>query len=269
VLFRRKKWVLLVYATTTLLTFAFCLFLAIEGSISLSTAHSWKSRQAIDTMKEAHVEASFNQVYCVSQAAYLCTASSNSQWLVRFGSDDLRDLYLDPLVSAKVKQAMATERLAGARSLLELCEDETSPLHYPVLETSIATLCSWCGDIADLHTYVHLIAWANTKCPPSRPSAAFCVDTVWQNFSNPQSTAPSLDSFDGVFMNGPFTSGLQFPSDIPGVAPVPPLARNPPYAMCRKIFLSYWSYFSLYVKIGCLNSLGMGLMDETMGVDGS
>lgn len=232
VLFKRKPCVLAIYASCTLITAALCAFLAIEGGISLSAAHSWKSRVTVEPSIEGHVQTNFNTVYCLAQAGYLCTASASAQWLVRFGSDDVRDLFLSADISSTVKRAMAMERSTG-RNLLQMCEDETSSLHVPVMDPQVANLCTWCGDIADLKTYSNLVSWANSKCPPKKTMASFCTQNVWLEYSLSRGDL-SIDTPSRVFYSGDLLNATE------------------PYVQCRKTFLSYWSYLSLWFLVFAL-----------------
>ncbi|TMW64416.1 hypothetical protein Poli38472_013038 [Pythium oligandrum] len=235
VFFKRKKYLVYIYTGCTAFAALLCFCLTIEALYLWATARSWKSRRSIDPVIESDVENNFNEVYCLAEAAFLCTASAKSQWLVHFGSDDLRDLFLDPDVAGTVKDALAGERHEDGRSLLDLCEDERSVLHVPVMNHQVANLCTWCGAIDDMKAYVHLVSWANTKCAPNSDMAAYCVSRVWLNISD-----VLLDSNAHMF----------YPtSDVKD-------AVDAPYAFCRKTFLNYWSYLSGWLLVLSLMLLG-------------
>ncbi|GLE00679.1 hypothetical protein PINS_up009467 [Pythium insidiosum] len=186
----------------------------------------------MDVAVESNVASQFDTVYCVAEAGYLCTASSKDQWLVHFGAGDLRDIFLNAPVAAAVKKAMAADRAARGQSLLELCEDEGSQLHVPAMSPQVAELCTWCGGVADVRSYVHLVAWANTKCSPTPAIASYCASVQWRNISERLPDAPESSGQPDAFaaMDAPIND-----------------ADATPYTHCRRPFLSYWTYLSVYV----------------------
>ncbi|KAJ0404614.1 hypothetical protein ATCC90586_001183 [Pythium insidiosum] len=241
VLCRRRQVVIWIYAVCAVLTTLLVLFLTVVGIVSWSTAGSWRSRPTMNPAIESNAASEFNAVYCVAQAGFLCTAPSSAQWLVHFGAGDLRDIFLNDRVAATVKKAMAADRATRGQSLLELCEDETSPLHIPVMSPAVAELCTWCGGVADVKSYVHLVAWANTKCSPTPEIAAYCADTQWRNITDKLvDTSASLGRPDAFAMVDALTNDVS----------------ATPYGHCRRPFLNYWTSLSAWFT---LLSAGMAL----------
>ena len=180
-------------------------------------AHAWKARGRMDPVSEADVQTNFDEMYCLSQAAYLCTSTpassseSDAHWQLN-GKDDLRDLFFDRNVSAMIKRAM--HAASPSESLADICSSASSVL-AALHDKRVDQACEWCIEVSTLHVSRDIIEWVNALCVPTFRTAEFCVLKDWTRTDQ-----------------SPFLTGLS----------------KSPYAECRPVFLSYWEYLSKYVE---------------------
>lgn len=162
-----KKWLLRCYNSFIALAFTLFFIVMAGAFASLRGANDWKGKEYPAANEEPKVAQSFNEVYCYSEAAYLCTSAPLAKTINA----------LIPGLPAEIV-SLADDY----KGLNSLCED-TRLKPFLGAQKSLKDACDACSESKKYEQYNTVFEWVDDQCPLVNAGSAvigWCGDFLYE-----------------------------------------------------------------------------------------
>ncbi|KAF0718521.1 Aste57867_1623 [Aphanomyces stellatus] len=211
-----SRGLLTVYSVFLFISFAVFTLVAVVGFMSSSTASKWNDKDFPAAKEETSVASGFNEVYCYSQGARLCTSAKARDAFQAFvpASADL-------IITAAKALQIDVDAPTGVNGFCGSVDKQIAALGIAgtlaakALPSEYKQACQTCATVQSQYgQYKTIFDWTEEKCALNKASALYCGKFL-------VSKSQGNDVYTGA-----------------------------PYATCRPAILDLWKSYSSKLAIG-------------------